>query len=235
MLKAFILDDEIKAIELLRKYINQIDFLELVSTSQSPLSAFNYIQANEVDVVFLDINMPVLTGIELYESLVVKPKLILTTGYQEYALEGYELDAVDYLLKPITFPRFLKACEKLHRIQQIDDAYPDQPQNMLSDIAYVKSGSITHKISWQEVDYLEKDDNYVIYHVQNKKILSRQTLTNLEPLFPSYFVRTHKSYAVSLLHITKVSSDQLHVAGNILPVGRSYRTALREKIKNHES
>ncbi len=231
MLKTFIIDDEIKAIDLLRKYISQIDFLEYAHSSTNPMNAYNYLQANDVDVIFLDINMPILNGIELYQALVNKPKLILTTADPNYAVQGFELDAIDYLVKPITFTRFLKACEKLHRDKNLREESNLSSQKMISDILYVKSGTSTHKMSWKEILYLMKDENYVIYYTADDKVLCRETLSNLERLFPFYFIRVHKSYAVSLLHANRIKSNKILINDKTIPVGRSYQASLNQRIK----
>lgn len=231
MLKAYIVEDEIKAIELLKNYIAQIDFLELAGESRNPLKAFNYLQKNNVDVLFLDISMPILSGLELYKSISNPPSVIFTTAYPEYAIDGFDLEAVDYLLKPIPFPRFLKACEKLLKQKKIDEIPIVGEASNFQDIIYVKSGAITHKVSWREVHYIEKDENYVIYHTLKKRILSRQTLSDLEKIFPSYICRIHKSYAVSLLHLQQIERESLKIEGKAIPIGRTYRNDFMEKIK----
>lgn len=230
MLKAFIVEDEIKAIELLQNYIEKIDFLTLVGTARNPLKGFSYLQENEIDILFLDINMPVLSGIELLKNLSHPPNVIFTTAYPEYAVEGFTLEATDYLLKPISFPRFLKACERLRKQQKINSANPSAADNFLTDLIYVKSGPVTHKLSWKEILFLEKDENYVIFHTKAQRILSRQTLSDLTSTFPSYFCRIHKSYAVSLLHITRMERESLLVADRELPIGRTFRKDLLDKI-----
>ena len=230
MLKAFIVEDEIKAIELLQNYIEKIDFLNLVGTARNPLKAFSYLQENEIDVLFLDINMPVLSGIELLKNLSQPPKVIFTTAYPEYAVEGFTLEAIDYLLKPISFPRFLKACERLRKRKKGTIVNPESTNNFLTDLIYVKSGPITHKLSWKEVLFLEKDENYVIFHTKDQRILSRQTLTELVAIFPSYFCRIHKSYAVSLLHINRMERESLLIFNKELPIGRTFRKKLLDKI-----
>ncbi|MFK7933841.1 MAG: LytR/AlgR family response regulator transcription factor, partial [Saprospiraceae bacterium] len=118
MLSAYIIEDEIRAIELLQNYLERIDYLRLVGTARNPLTAFHYLQEHPIDVIFLDINMPILSGLELYRNLQYPPQVIFTTAYPEYAVEGFNLQAVDYLLKPITFPRFLQACERLRQQQK---------------------------------------------------------------------------------------------------------------------
>ena len=238
MIKAFIVEDEAKAIALLRTYIQRVDFLELAGTARNPLKAFSYLQENQIDVLFMDINMPILSGIELYKSIRRPPQVIFTTAYPEYAVEGFDLEAVDYLLKPINFPRFLKACERLQKQQKINNFTIAAPPSLFTDIIYVKSGPITHKLSWKEVLYLEKSENYVIYHTENQRILSRQTLSDLESIFPSYICRIHKSYAVSLLHLSQLGRESVLIYEKNLPIGRTFRNRLLARIddlKNREN
>ncbi len=230
MLKAYLVDDEIKALQLLQTYIQRIDFLEIVGSTRNPMTAFSYLLENEVDVLFLDINMPIMSGIELFKSLRHPPKVIFTTAYPEFAVEGFDLEALDYLVKPIPFPRFLKACERLLKQQQIISTEANEASNF-NDLVYVKSGPTTHKISWRDVLYLEKDENYLIYHLPEKRILSRQTLSNLATIFPKYFCRIHKSYAVSLLHIDQMNRESLQLGKVELPIGRTYRQELLEQIR----
>lgn len=231
MLKAYILEDEIKAIELLKTYLQRIDFINLLGTARNPMTAFSYLLENEVDVLFLDINLPVMSGVDLFKSLRNPPKVIFTTAYPEYAVEGFTLEAVDYLVKPIPFPRFLQACNRLLNQQKTALHHNDIGKDILSDIVYVKSGPITHKLSWKEVLYLEKAENYVMYHTADKRILSRQTMSDLEEIFPSYICRIHKSYAVSLLHISRLERTALHINDLELPIGRTYRKGLIECVE----
>lgn len=230
MLKTFIVEDEPQAITLLETYIGRVPFLSLCGTSRDPIRAFTYLQENRVDLLLLDINMPNLSGLELYKSLSSPPAVIFTTAYPDFAVQGFELEAVDYLLKPITFPRFLKACDRVKKRQQ-----PSSPQTIsspvIADIIYIKSGPTLHKLSWKDILYLEKDENYLVYHTAETRILSRQTLSDLEDIFPDYFARIHKSFAVSLLHVEKVEREQVCIYGRQLPVGRTYRTELLERLE----
>jgi len=229
-LKAYIVEDEAKAIALLETYIQRIHFLELIGSARNPLKAFSFLQEQTVDILFLDINMPILSGIELFKSIAHPPKVIFTTAYPEYAVEGFNLEAIDYLLKPISFPRFVKACERLRKQQEGPNSIAKMPTDLMADIVYVKSGATTHKLSWKEILYLEKDENYVIYHTHKQRILSRQTLSDLESIFPSYFCRIHKSYAVSLLHLEELERESVLVGTKRLPVGRTYKNQLKEAV-----
>jgi len=223
MLKAYIIEDEPRAIRLLEKYLDQIDFIELVGSARTPNSAMTFMNDYRVDVLFLDINLPEMSGIKFFKDLNHRPAVIFTTAYPEYAVEGFALDAVDYLLKPITYPRFLKACEKLRKYQHLKAIEKAEVDAAFSDLVYVKSGKTVHKLFWRDILYLEKDDNYVIYHLKDQRILSRQTLNKLELAFPNYVCRIHKSFAVSILHLEQSSREWVMIDGQELPVGRKFR------------
>lgn len=222
-LRCIIVEDEILAIELLENYIKKIEFLELVAATRNPMGLSELLEKHEVDVLFMDINMPMLNGIELYKSLVNPPQVIFTTSYPNYAVEGFNLEAIDYLLKPITFPRFLKACHRLIKQQRMAAKQAHNNRTETPSFVYLKSGAITYKVNWQDVRYLEKDENYTIYQTKLKRILVRQTLSNATYLFPKYICRIHKSYAVSLLHVEQLWRDAVAVDGRKIPISRHYK------------
>ncbi len=235
MLKAFLIDDEPKALQLLANYIERIPFMELEGEARDPMVALEKLQKVDVDVIFLDINLPNLSGIEFYKSLDRPPAVIFTTAYPEFAVQGFELEALDYLVKPITFTRFLKACNRLAKNAKKEKEQDAPPGNhALTDLVYVKSGPVMHKLLWQDIQYLEKDENYVIYHTQDKKVLSRQSLSDLEHILPSYFVRIHKSYTVSLLHVQTMEREQVALSNCRLPVGNTYRQQLQERVRKFQ-
>lgn len=231
MVKTYIVEDEPQAITLLETYISRVPFLTFTGATRDPLHAFAWLQEHEVDLLLLDINMPNLSGVELYRSLNRPPAVIFTTAYPEYAVQGFELEAVDYLLKPISFPRFLKACDRVVRRQRRQEPPVVPAESAFSDLVYIKSGPVLHKLSWREVFYLEKTENYIVYHTAEKRILSRQTMSDLEDIFPDYFARIHKSFAVSLLHVEQVERDVLRIQGRDLPIGRTYRTTFLDSLE----
>lgn len=220
-IKVVIIDDEPRAIDLLVHYISQIDFLEIEHTFRSSLKAFQYLTTESVDLLFLDINMPKLSGIELFKNLKNAPDVIFTTAHPEFAINGFDLDAIDYLLKPITFSRFLKASQKAQKTIIKKDVKATIP----TDSVYIKSGSISHKLFWSDIAYLKKDENYIIYYLTNgKRLLCRQTLSNMEKVFPKYVVRIHKSYAICMYHITSLGSDYIMVNHIKIQIGRNYKS-----------
>ncbi len=236
MIKSIIIDDEPKAIELLKNYIDRLDFICSISEFRSSLKAFHFLQKEEVDLIFLDINMPVLSGIELYRSLKNRPPVIFTTAYSNYAVEGFELEAIDYLIKPIQFPRFLKSCNRI-KSRAEEKANPSSKNfNHLNDMVFVKSGIKTHSFLWREILHLAKDENYVKYcHSSGKQILSRQTLGEIEKTFPFYFSRIHKSYALSLLHIEEVRSNSVISRNQEFPLGRTFKKTFQDKLERFKA
>ena len=230
--KVIIVDDEPRAIDLLKNYISKVDELEVNSTFHNPVQAFQYLNKEDVGLLFLDINMPHLSGLELYKNLKHLPKVIFTTAHPEHAIDGFDLNAVDYLLKPISFPRFLRACEKFKLMQS------DQKNTHLApaDPIYIKNGNSTDKFYWRDIKYLEKDENYVIFHLQNgKRILSRQTLGNIEKGFPNYVVRIHRSFAVCLYNIKSVRSSVINFDNIELPIGRIYKNLFSQKFQDFKN
>lgn len=233
MYTSIIIDDEIKAIDLLREYASKIDYLHVSASFRDPVQAFSYIQKHNVDLLVLDINMPVLSGIDLYANLTSPVPVIFTTAHPEYAVKGFTLDAIDYLLKPVYFVRFLQACEKFkRRISTTSLVTEDPPETHYEDQIYIKSGSKSYQVNWRDILYLEKDENYVIYHLKSGKILSRQTLNDLQAIFPDYFCRIHKSYAVSLLKLDMVYSGKVKIGDNWIPIGRTFKKEFDIKLES---
>ncbi len=234
MLNAFLIDDEPKALELLKNYLEKIPYLDLVGEARDPMIALEMLQKVKVDVIFLDINLPNLSGVEFYKSLPHPPAVIFTTAYPEFAVQGFELEAIDYLVKPITFSRFLKACNRISKTSPSESVKSIHVTPTFSDMVYVKSGAVLHKLLWRDIRYLEKDENYVIYHTENKRVLSRQNLSDLAEILPSYFVRIHKSYTISLLHVQTMERELVNLGSCQLPVGNTYRQQLQESVKRFQ-
>ncbi len=231
-LKTYIVDDEIKAVELLDNYIAKIPYLISNGYSRDPIEAFKFLQKNEIDIIFLDINMPMLNGVDLYKNLNNPPLVIFTTAYPQYAVDGFDLEAVDFLLKPISFGRFLKATERLLKRKRTIKA---DLQDDFKDVVFVKSGNLSHKLFWNEITHLEKSENYVIYHTIEKKILSRQTLSKTVSLSPKYFCRIHKSFAISFLFLKSLGAESCLVAERKLPIGRTYKSKLKQAFEVYQN
>lgn len=221
-MNAIIIDDEPRAIELLKSYIQHFRSISLTGTFRNGLRALDFLAENEVELIFLDINMPHLSGISLSKIIDRKTKIIFTTAYSEYAVESYEVDAVDYLLKPISLERFTKAVEKAIN-KKI-------PSNNSSNNISIKSGKKHHVANTDDIMYLSKDGNYIVYHLLNKKIMARQSITEALSVLPSHFIQTHKSYIINMKKVDFFDKDDVSIMSNLIPIGASFKTSLFKKL-----
>ena len=234
-IRCLLVDDEPLAIRLIENHISKIDSLEVVATCNSALKAFEILNTQEIDLLFLDIKMPHLTGIDFLKSLKNPPKTIFTTAYRDYALESYELETVDYLLKPVTFERFVKAIDKFTRLTA-QVVTPVQKTAVVSDYILVKSGSKHHKINLEDIIYIESLKDYIKIHLTTgNTIVSKYKLGEMEhELASSHFLRIHRSYIINTEKITAFSSHDIEVNTIEIPIGASYKDAViifLEKIK----
>lgn len=223
------IDDEPKALEVIERYCQKTEFVSLKSTFREPVKAIEFLNREQIDLVFLDINMPDINGIQLIATLAVKPMIIFTTAYSNYAVESYNLNAIDYLLKPITFERFLAATNKalnLHSTKNHPAIKNDEPGTV-----FIKSGPHTHQVKINDILYLEKDGNYITVCLKDKKILIRENMGDIFDIIPSEeFVRVHKSFVVAIKHITMIEVHQLIINGEKIPIGSTYREPLRTRL-----
>ena len=236
-----IVDDEPFARKLMEEYVAKIPYLELVQSCASPLTAIEVLQQKHVDILFLDINMPEITGLSLLKILKKKPLVILTTAYSEYALEGYELDVADYLLKPITLERFLKSVEKVtSRLQGTPSpAVAVQPVAVMSEAKlpylFVKDGTRLVKILVSDILYIEGLKDYVGICTKDKKIVTLQTMKALETQLPeNHFIRIHNSYIVAFDAIEAIDREKVQIGKAFLPISDTYKKAFREFIEKHQ-
>lgn len=230
-------DDEPLALEKIKGYIRKIDYLELMECFTNGIEAMNFMRQNPVDLVFLDIQMEELTGIQMLEVMKQKPKVILTTAYDEYALKGYELDVSDYLLKPISFQRFLKSVEKVYAALEKGSlhsgALPAREAPRESpDHIFVKSGTAMVRVDVDKILFVEGMKDYLRIWTPASRIMTLMSFKHLEGLLPEEnFVRIHKSYLVALNKIESIERSRVRIAGEFLPVGESYKKYFFEKIK----
>lgn len=219
-LSCIIIEDEPLALDKTRDFVSKVPFLHLAATFDNALSGLTYLNNNKVDVLFLDINMDELTGIELLESSKITSQVILTTAYQEYALKGYELQITDYLLKPFTFNRFLQAVNKAQ------DNILHRGADALPEFIFIKTENRLEKIMLQDIVYIEGMRDYRRIHTTHKKIMTLQNFSELEKMIPPGIVcRVHKSYMVSLAKIESVERGRIKVGDLLIPVSDSYRDA----------
>lgn len=233
MMKCLAIDDEPVALDILKDYIAKVPFLECVGVFRDPLKALDYLRKNRVDLIFLDINMPDLSGIQFLKTLKKPPLVVFTTAYSEYALESYDYDAVDYLLKPIEFERFVKAANKACEMSWVKSK--DMP--IISgerDHIFIKSGTNFHKVKTKDIYYIKGSGNYVTFVLVQKEILSLMTMTKaLEFLPQDLFFRVHKSYIVNSLHVDLIENEEVRIRGERIPIGESYRQSFFDSIKKH--
>jgi len=227
-----IIDDEELAIDILQNYIQKIDNLELVGKCKSAVEAYNLLQKTKVDLLFLDIQMPMLTGIEFLKNIANPPKVIFTTAFSEYAVEGFDLNAVDYLLKPISFDRFLKAVNKLQtNISAITTQISDAVTNYDDAFIYLKEDKIMVKLLLKDILYIESLKNYVKVKTISKDIITYKTISSMEEKLPSNkFLRIHRSYIVNIDKIEAFSTTEIKIGNIEIPIGRNFKIEVIKKL-----
>jgi two-component system, LytTR family, response regulator len=222
-----IIEDEPLALEKTKDFVNKVPFLNLSATFDNALNGLTYLNNYKVDVLFLDINMDELSGIELLESSKISSQVIITTAYQEYALKGYELHITDYLLKPFTFNRFLQAVNKAQ-----ENLNQRSTEKQL-DFIFVKTENRLEKIMISDILYIEGMRDYLRIHTANKKIMTLQSFNELEQLIPAHLVcRVHKSYMVAVNKIESIERSRIKIADQIIPVSETYKEAFLQLINS---
>jgi two-component system LytT family response regulator len=230
MLRCIAIDDEPPALALLREYASRISSLNMIQTFDDAISAAEYLRSAQVDLVFIDINMPDITGLDLVRSLQLKPMIIFTTAYKKFAFEGFELDAIDYLLKPVSFDRFSKAVNKAVEYYQYRKRPPDEQSQSL----FVYSEYRMVKINLNEIEYIESLEDYIRIHLQNTApVLTLMPLKKvLEKLPPQKFKRIHRSYIVSTDKVVSVKNRRVMLHSSVeLPVSDSYASFVKDWYK----
>ena len=224
-----IIEDEPLASSLLVLYVNKVSMLDLVRVSSNPLQALASLKTNPVDLIFLDIQMPEMTGMALLKVLQKRPLVIFTTAYSEFALESYELDVVDYLKKPITFERFLKAVDKAEQ-RLYPTVTPKEKLNAI-DFIFVKEGTRFVKVMISEILFIEGLKNYVAIHTATQKIISLQRLKSMEDQLPAdKFIRVHNSYIISKSEISSVKENEVDIGLVKIPIGETYLKSFMDFI-----
>jgi len=232
-MKCIIVDDEPFALDLIKGYVEKTQILELQGIFLNPVKALSFLMQNNTDLIFLDINMPELNGMQFLKALSQVPSVIFTTAYSEFGAESYDFNAVDYLLKPIKYERFLKAVSKafecngktisLNSANEPEKHYHDNLR-VEHDYIHIKSGSKIHLVKPESIHYVEASGNYMIFHTSTIKILSLMTMRDLLSQLPKgEFIRVHKSYVVSVKLIDVIERFQLTIKGNKIPIGLTYR------------
>ena len=230
MLKAIALDDEPIALEVIKNLSSKISFIGLQACFTNAFEAMDYLKQNNIDLIFLDIKMPDISGIDFLKSIPNPPMVIFTTAYSEHAVQSFELDAIDYLLKPFSLPRFLKACNKAH--EQFELRQHDKNSSSGLTSIFIKSGYGQIRVELNDILYVESNGNYMQFVLEKQKILSRLTMGEAEALLPAAaFIRIHRSYIVSKKQISKIEKNSIWIKQAELPVGAAYTSAVEKIIR----
>jgi DNA-binding LytR/AlgR family response regulator len=232
MIKCVILDDEQPARELIKLHLSHLPDFELLASFGNALDGFNFLQKNAVDLLFLDIQMPRLSGLELIRSLKVCPKIILTTAYREYAADAFELDVIDYLVKPVIQERFMKAISKFN---YYNNAAPvekaDVPNIFETAYIFLKSGKEQVKVYLKDILYIEGFKDFITVHTSQKVIVASDRLSYMDEKLPEdKFARVHKSFIVALGKVDNIQAEQVVIGGTVLPIGRVFKNEFLKKV-----
>jgi len=229
-----IVDDEPLAINVIKKFLEHFQYAEVVSSCENAMDAFAYISGNPVDLLFLDINMPTLNGLDFLKSLKEPPLVIITSAYRDYAVEGFELNVLDYLVKPISFQRFLKAMDKAntairekHAINQPLVTSPDKSKSFI----FLKVDKKMVKVYLDEILYIESLKDYVRIHTVYEDLVTHQNLNSMAKMLPSdSFIRIHKSYTISVDKVKSIEGNCVGIASKLIPIGRNFRKQVKEHL-----
>ena len=234
IIQCIIVDDEPIAREILENHLKRIDAIHVVATCKNAIEAFNIISTNQIDLIFLDINMPEISGLSFAKSINNNIKVIFTTAYREYAVDGFDLQAVDYLLKPISFERLLQSVNKYlgENIFLNENLHSEIIQEK-SDFIFVRSDRKMIKINFSEINYIESFSDYIKLHLQNNTIVTRETITSIEAKLPKNdFIRIHRSFIVSISKIDSFTNEFIEVKNNAIPISRSYKKDVLSRLEN---
>ena len=229
-----IIDDEPLAITLMETHIAKIPQLKVVAACQNPIEAFEILKKEKIDLLFLDIQMPLMTGIDFVKSLQHVPSIIFTTAYREYAVESYELEVVDYLLKPISFTRFFKAINKFLNSRQptLSNTTIEETQTEASEFMFVNANKKHIKILFDDILYVESIKNYVRIHTKDQRIVTKDKISDFEKKLPPPFLRIHRSFIVNTQQISAFTAHDIEIGQIEIPIGGSYKQKVFEWLKS---
>ena len=232
-IKCLIVDDEPLAIDIIKGYIAQVPQLELVASCTNAMKAFQILNQQPIDLIFLDIEMPDINGINFIKSLAQPPAVILTTAYREYAIESYEIEVVDYLLKPISFSRFFKAVARYLKLttgNPVSTEGSAAPKTAGS--IYIYSNKKNIKVYFDEILYIESIKDYIRIHTTDQRIISKDTISRYENLLPDVFLRVHRSFIVNSSKITAFTNHDIEIGNKEIPIGTSYKSKVMDWLKS---
>lgn len=232
-ISCIIVDDEPTAREVIASHLLRIDHMKVLGSCENASDAFGFINANKVDLIFLDINMPEISGLSFARSINPEIRIIFTTAYREYAVDGFDLQAVDYLLKPISFERLIRAVNTFSNIYFNKTVQSSSPENEVrQDFMFVRADRKMIRINFEEIYYIESLSDYLKIHTRSGSIVIRETMSNIEKELPaSNFLRIHRSFMVALASLDSYTHEYLEVADKALPISRSYKLAVLEKLE----
>ncbi len=230
-ISCIVVDDEPTAREIIASHLSKIDRIEVVASCNNALDAFNCINMQQIDLIFLDINMPEISGISFAKSINKQIKIIFTTAYREYAIEGFDLHAVDYLLKPISFERLLSAVNNYFEVYHKERTIQPIESN-LNDFIFVRSDRRMKKINFNDIIYIESYSDYVKIHCDSITITTRETISNIEVKLPQQqFMRTHRSYIISIPKIDSFSNEEIVLHNKSIPISRNYKSEVLGRLE----
>lgn len=233
IIRCILVDDEPVAREVLENHLAKIDTVQVMARCKSALEAFQVINSEKVDLIFLDINMPEISGLSFARSINKHIKVIFTTAYREYAVDGFDLQAVDYLLKPISYERLLQAINKYRdENAQVRNYEPVEIMPERSDYFFVRADRKMIKIDFAEIRFVESLSDYVKIHLTDKTVVTRETITNIEAKLPQKdFIRTHRSFIVSIRNIDSFTGESIEMGKKQIPISRSYKKEVLQKLE----
>ena len=234
------IDDEPLALEKIKGYVEKVDTLDLISTFDNGIDALSFLKENKVDLMFLDVQMEELSGIQLLETLNHKPKVILTTAYDKYTLKGYELNVTDYLLKPFSFQRFLQAIDKVYDVvlsekNRTPAIHAEKNQNYKLDYIFIRTDSKYKKVNFADILFVEGMKDYIRIHTTNERMMTLKSFKKISEFLPEeLFIRVHKSYLVSISKIDSIERNTIVIGENRIPIGESYRKHFFYMLKKNQ-
>ncbi|MCU4173682.1 LytR/AlgR family response regulator transcription factor [Carboxylicivirga sp. N1Y90] len=233
VINCIIVDDEATAREVIETHLKKIDQINIVASCKNALEAFKWISSQSIDLVFLDINMPEISGLDFAKTINPNIKIIFTTAYRDYAVEGFDLKAVDYLLKPIAFNRLLQSVQKyLEETPNLSNV-PEKIEAEASDFIFVRSDRKMIKIVFKDIKYVESLSDYIKIHLDYQEVVTRETISNIEAKLPAKsFIRTHRSYLVSLAHISSFTHEYIEMEDATVPISRGYKNEVISRLES---
>lgn len=232
MIKCILIDDEPLAIRVLEAHLKQVSDVKIEATFQNPISAFEYLKTHQIDLIFLDIEMPLLSGIDFVKTVNSSTKVIFTTAHRNYAVESYELAVIDYLLKPISFSRLFSSIQKYKSFQNSNlENVISSEEKKVENCIYVNENKKYIKITFDDILYIESLKDYVKIHLEDKRVVTKDSISNFIKKLPNQFLRTHRSYIVNTQKITAFTALDVEINQIEIPIGASYKEEITNKLK----